>query len=72
MTSLEVPLVPRAPVLSPAPSAIATEHQSQEARWEVWLARGRVRDRRLLRRMGWLAGVLAVAFISWAGWSLAR
>ena len=72
MTSLEVPFDPHATPMPPAAAAVTTDSVVQDGiRWDAWLAKGRLRDRRMLRRMGWVAGLIVVAFVAWVGWSLA-
>ena len=73
MTSLEVWFDPKATPLATAAAELTADSQLQDGvRWDAWLAKGRVRDRRMLRRMGWVAGLIVVALVSWVWWSLAR
>ena len=72
MTSLEVAYDPKAP---PSPSAFAPpageSETEQERRWAAWLAKGREREVRLRRRMGWF-GIAVVTLVTWTVWVLAR
>jgi hypothetical protein len=51
--------------------AIAIERE-HERRWDAWVARGLVRDRRMLLRMRWVGGLVVAAIVTWSVWGLTR
>ena len=72
MTILQATLPRPAPSFEVREPAIVADNSADfDRRWAEWLAKGRVRDDRMLRRMAWLAGVLGGGFVIFAIWTLA-
>jgi hypothetical protein len=70
MTRLEMPALPPNVMLS-SPATDEIEIAALGRRWDAWIAEGRVRDRWMLRRMRWIAGVVVASLATWGLWAWA-
>jgi hypothetical protein len=71
MTSLQTAIEPRVPVLQTALPANAPDNDfDRSGRWAEWLAKGRVHDDQMRRRMAWFVALMGVALASLSIWAL--
>ena len=70
MTPLLVNPEPLVPSLDIHQAAAMTDPESDlERRWSDWLAKGRVHDARMRRRMHWVGWLTATGIVSWPAWA---